>query len=207
MPKGVLWNLFLAAIPAVLGYALGWSLSKRGKRRNIPLILCLPLAGAWIAMLPNSCYLLSEWRHFLFNEHWRYLLDASENDHAAMLDVAKWGLVFIGYSGIGVLFFVLAVRPVERVLRANGHNPILHAPAFFFVISLGDYLGLIVRLNSWNVINHPLIVWEAADNALFNPDALIPILIFAAILWVIYEAADLWMDGVKQRLSALSEPK
>lgn len=203
MIRWIAWNLFLAAIPAILGYILGWAIRKQGKRRNLHVFLCLPIAVAWLAFLPNAPYLISEWRHLLFDQRWKYLLTAAETDHAAMLDVATYALAFLAYSGAGIILFVLAIRPVERAMRANRSAPLLYAPFLFFFVSLGVYLGLIVRLNSWHIITQPREVWNASSSGLLNPNALIPMLVFAVTLWLIYEAVDLWMDGVRERLARM----
>ncbi len=195
------WNLFLAAIPVILGYATAWGLSKQGKGHRLPLLICIPLAIAWIFFLPNSCYLLTEWRHLLFDERWKDLLESGHTDRGAMLSTAKWALLFLAYSGTGVLMFVLAVRPMERWLRSTGQKSFLFAPLFFFVVSLGVYIGLIVRLNTWDVIHRPVRVWDAVGDGLFVPGHVVPIAAFALILWGTYEAVDLWIDGVAARLA------
>ena len=62
----VAWNLFLAVIPVALAFAIA-----RGARRDmreagrIRWGLWLPLGVVWLAFLPNSCYLLTEWRQLL----------------------------------------------------------------------------------------------------------------------------------------------
>lgn len=196
-------DLFLAAVPVPLGYVLGWALGAGGRKGGLPPLLALPLAVVWLAFLPNACYLLTEWRHFLFDERWQHLLLRGGEDRRAMLAAAKWALLFLAFSGAGVLAFTLAIRPVERGLLARRRTPWLLAPPFFFLVSLGVYLGLIVRLNSWDLFQRPLAVWEAADDVIFNPERLATVAVFAAILWMLYEAVDLWVDGVADRLRRL----
>ncbi len=196
----VTWNLFLAGIPVVLAYVLGWGLVQRGKRRNLPLIVCLPIAIAWVLFLPNACYLITEWRHLLFDEYWAPLLQGGKEDPNAMLSTAKWAVLFLGYSSIGMLLFVLAIRPVERYLKSAGHKTLLYAPIFFLLISLGVYLGLIVRLNSWDVFQRPSLVWAEIQDAFEKPSILTAIAVFAGVLWAMYEAVDIWVDGVSERV-------
>lgn len=198
--RSVGWNLFLAVIPVALAYALAWGLGGRGRQRHLPLWVCLPLALGWLAFLPNTCYLLTEWRHLLFDQRWADLLDSGNTDRRAMLSTAKWALFFLAYSGTGVLLFALAIRPMERRLRTTGRHSLLYAPPFFFLMSLGVYLGLIVRLNSWDIVQRPLYCWQKAMEALVNPTLLVSICVFALILWGTYEAVDLWVEGVTDRL-------
>ncbi len=198
---GVGWNLFLALIPVVLGYALSWGLSGRGRRRRMPSWIAVPLGLLWLIFLPNTCYLLSEWRHLLLDTRWMGVIDAAQgNNKSAMLLLAKGSLFFLGYSGTGILLFVLAIRPVERYLRSVGVAMIAIAPFLFFLTSLGVYMGLIVRLNSWDLWNRPGHVLDVAANALTNTTLLGSITVFAILLWILYEAVDLWVDGVADRL-------
>jgi uncharacterized membrane protein len=193
-----MWNLLLALIPVPLGYLLAWLLRKRPKLAGL-LLLALPLAVAWLAFLPNTCYLLTEWRHLLFDRRWEKLLDTGHESSRSMYLTAKWALFFLAYSGLGVFLFVLAVRPVEHWLRSVGGKPYLVAPFFFFLLSLGVYLGLIVRLNSWDLVRRPLFVWNTTVEAVTTRHILMAIGVFAVLLWGLYEGADIWVDGVRDR--------
>jgi uncharacterized membrane protein len=195
------WNLFLAAIPAVLGYLISWGLGAKGRRRVLPAWIAAPLALVWLVFLPNTCYLLSEWRHLLIDERWMGVVSAAQtNDPYAMYSLARGSLFFLAYSGLGVMLFVLAVRPIERWLRSVGISMIAVAPFLFWLTSLGVYMGLIVRLNSWDLLNRPAHVIDVAANAVTNTTLLGSITVFAILLWALYEAVDLWVDGLTDRL-------
>lgn len=198
MLVGVLWNLLLAVIPVVLAYLLAWLLRKRLKLAGI-LLLAVPLGIAWLAFLPNTCYLLTEWRHLLFDKRWEPLLDAGHENPAAMYGTAKWALFFLLYSGTGVFLFVLGVRPMEHWLRSTGQKSFLYAPFFFFLVSLGVYLGLVLRLNSWDLVRRPQFVVNVALEAVTSRPLLVAISVFAVLLWALYEGADIWVDGVRAR--------
>lgn len=198
MLRSVFWNLLLAAIPVALGAVLAWGAA--GKRRRLPLPVLWLLGAAWLVFVPNTCYLFTEWRHLLFDPRWEWMLDAGHSDRQAMLLTAQWSLMFLGYSGVGALLFVLAMRPVERCLRAARQPFLLYAPPLFFLISLGVYLGLIMRLNSWDALQRPELVLRRTVDALSNPTLLATIGVFALILWGVYEALDLWCDAVVERV-------
>jgi uncharacterized membrane protein len=183
----------------LLGYALKWSLGSKGRPR-LPKAVSALLALAWLAFLPNTCYLLTEWRHFLFDPAWEKLLDRAHEDSGALMSTAKWSLFFLAYSGIGVLLFAMSVRPVERSVQARGKSWFLLAPPLFFLTSAGVYLGLIVRLNSWDIATRPAVVWTEVVAALARPNVMISVVVFAALLWALYEAVDIWIEGVAQRL-------
>ena len=199
--SNITWNLFLAVIPVVLAYILAWGLGGKGKGRVLPGWIAFPLGLAWLAFLPNTCYLLSEWRHLLIDQHWMGVISAvQENDKFAMYSLARASLFFLAYSGAGVLTFVLAVRPIERWLQTIGISMMVVAPALFWFTSLGVYMGLIVRLNSWDLWNRPAHVVDVAMNAVTNSTLLGSITVFAILLWALYEAVDLWVDGLTGRL-------
>ncbi|MCC6728352.1 MAG: DUF1361 domain-containing protein [Chthonomonadales bacterium] len=202
MLRWIAWNLFLAAVPVGLAAMIGWGAGGKGRKRRLPSVLLIAIALVWLAFLPNTCYLLTEWRHLLFDARWEAVLDAGHVDRGAMLSTAKWSLFFLAYSGSGVLLFALAIRPVEGLLRARGYPPYLYAPFFFALVSFGVYLGLIVRLNSWDLVTRPEYVWQVTVDSLASTRILAAVGAFALILWGLYEAVDLWVDGVAGRLRA-----
>jgi uncharacterized membrane protein len=200
--RWILWNLSLAVIPVVVGYLLAagaqtWTL----RRRRVPWIAWLPLALVWFAFLPNTCYLLTEWRHFLFDAHFTSLRNAADTNRTLMLNVARQGLFFLIYSGVGVLCFALSIRPIEQLLRQTRAPLLPWAVPFFFLTSLGVYMGLIVRLNSWDILTRPGYVLGIAVHAMTTPLVLKTILVFAVLLWMLYELVDIWVDGAAARLA------
>lgn len=199
MHPGVLWNVFLAALPVCFAGLLTVvceGFRKAGKR--CPWFIWLPLGLCWLAFLPNACYLLTEWRHFLFQG----LPYAFENyaGRDTKIFIAKDGLFFLLYSLTGCLCFALAIRPVERLLRKAGGNPLLWAAPLFFLISLGVYLGLVIRLNSWHIVTHPTYVLVTTLRTLSDPQLVKGIVIFGFLLFLLYEALDIFLDGLALRL-------
>lgn len=201
-PTWILYNIFLASIPVLLGYALAaWLNRKRSKRGWTPLFVLVTvlLTAAWLAFLPNTCYLLTEWRHYIFSPAMADLRAAADTNRSR-LHFASFGLFYVIYSGVGVLCFALAIRPVDRALsRRPVPKPLLAIP-FFLLLSLGVYMGLIVRLNSWDLVLRPGLVWATWMHAAETPALLRAILIFAFLLWLLYLVVDIWIDGVELRL-------
>jgi uncharacterized membrane protein len=200
----IVWNILLAVIPAVAAYLLAAGV-EHYKPRGIAWLIWLPLALTWFAFLPNTCYLLTEWRHLLFDPFYKNMREGIDTP-TIRLKVAEQTLFFMGYSGIGVLCYTLAIRPIERMLRRTRVNPLLLAPPFFFLTSLGVYMGLIRRLNSWQIATQPRIVWDVAVHALTTPLLLEVIAVFAVLLWLLYEFVDIWIDGIMQRLGRGGSP-
>lgn len=173
------WNLFLAALPILCGIALARRLEVRSgtpARR----VGTLALAAAWLLLLPNAPYLLTEVRHFLFDPPWRDLLE--NPSPAARRALFTWGLAFLAYGAVGLAAFTAALRPVENALRSRWPGlRRLRAP-FFFVIALGVWLGLVPRWNSWDVVVSPLGILGSALHAVTTPPTLLSIAAFAMVL-------------------------
>ena len=197
----ILWNLFLAAVAPVMAYALAKGAERFTiKTRRVPWFVWIPLAIGWLVFLPNTCYLLTEWRHFFFDAMYENLRQTAREDRAYMLTVAELGFFFLLYSGFGVICFVLSIRPMEGLCRAAGVPMAYFKVPFFFLISLGVYMGLIVRLNSWDIVTRPGYVFDVAMYAFSRLSLLKVIAAFAFLLWLLYEALDIWMDGLSWRL-------
>jgi uncharacterized membrane protein len=202
--KWVIWNVFLAAIPVATAYALSFGVSRwTVRKRIVPWWVWLPLCAVWLAFLPNTCYLLTEWRHFLFDEPMPDLIRRADMDRGVMLGIAKWGLFFLVYSGIGAASFVLSIRPIHRLIRLAKIPAWFPGAAFFLLTSFGVYLGLIVRLNSWDIVHRPRYVWEVSVQAIENPTLVRVVVVFAFLLWLLYLTGDVWMDGLAVRMGRL----
>lgn len=201
-----LWNILLALIPVVLGGLLAANVEKwTYKGRRVPLAAWTPLALLWLVFLPNTCYLLTEWRHFLFDAGSVTLRQEALAYAPLKLEVAAQGLFFAVYSAIGVLCFGLSIRPVACCLKRQGVRLLPLAVPFFLLTSLGVYMGLNVRLNSWDLVTRPDRVFLIAFHALATPLLLAIIIGFAGLLWLIYEVVDIWIEGVERRVKTFRQ--
>jgi uncharacterized membrane protein len=199
-----LWNLFLAAIPVFAGYLLA-EVARRARigQRSADRFLIVPLGLVWLAFLPNSCYLMTEWRHFLFHPHFQAVRAATNPNDFSALRVAKQAAFFVAYSGFGMLCFSLAIRPVARMLANLGIRPSRVAVPFFVAVSVGVYIGLILRLNSWDLALRPRYVLALGFRAMLRPKLLTVILGYAGVLGLVYLFCDIWLDGLRIRMHLL----
>ncbi|HLK60707.1 MAG TPA: DUF1361 domain-containing protein [Chthonomonadaceae bacterium] len=196
----IAWNLFLACVPVALAYLLAIGAERFTlQKKRVPWYAWLPLGLLWFAFLPNTCYLFTEWRHYLFDPFFVGTRRYGPNGEA-LIQSARQGLVFLLYSAVGFLSLGLSIRPVHRLLRKAGQHPVWMAPPFFFLVSLGVYLGLILRLNSWELFLSPRHVLEIAGESLQNLRLIKVLILFAGTLWLLYLIVDIWVDGVKQRI-------
>ena len=201
----VIWNLFLAIVPVVLAFVIA-----RGVRREqaatgyVQWLLWGPLALVWLIFLPNSCYLLTEWRHYL-DTLTQSPLFSQAHQGGGRLDFFLVTGFYLVYSGAGLLAFFLAVWPLDRLTRRRlGWWGLALRPLIFPLCALGVYLGLMRgRFNSWDLVNGSRLGDLLATTAQIfeRPAVLISVLIFGAVLWIFYAAFDIWMDGIAWRLS------
>ncbi|MDI6828218.1 MAG: DUF1361 domain-containing protein [Armatimonadota bacterium] len=196
----VTWNTFLALIPVATGYAISYLAKKqRLFGINLATVSLVFLGVIWFAFLPNTCYLLTEWRHFLNKVGCTGLYAKWTVDHGAALDLMIYTLFYLCYSGIGVLTFTLAVRPIARMLKARRATLWVWGIPFFLLMSVGVYLGLVLRFNSWDLFTRPSKVWESVVSLWSRPAPSFFIIAFAAFLWLIFIAMDIWVDGLIAR--------
>ena len=200
----VIWNLFLAAVPVGLAFVIARGL--RGQRRAgepIRWALWLPLLLVWLIFLPNTCYLLTEWRHYLQTLLSSPVYFQAQQGREGFIDFLIMTGFYMIYSGIGLLTFFLAVWPLDRLARRRLGGWAWPVQGMIFILcALGVYLGLIFRFNSWDLL-HPaklIDILATAVGVQGRPLLLGFLLGFGAILWVLYSVFDVWMDGAAWRL-------
>lgn len=199
MLGAALWNLFLAVLPIPLGLALARRIALADPARRCPGPRTLVLAAAWLLLLPNAPYLLTDIRHFLFDARWRELSGSAGHDAAALRASALWGLGFLAYGVAGLVALTLAVRPVQEAIRR--HRPALRRLRipFFLVVALGVWLGLIPRFNSWDALLRPGEVVGAALWVFTQPATLALIVGFGLLLATLHDVVCATWDGWRLR--------
>lgn len=193
----VAWNIFLAVIPVVLAYTIFRLYDKRSSSLVRASMAILGLV--WLAFLPNTCYLLTEWRHFLGTLDYANLYSRWQTDSDATLMLLTYTLFYMCYSGIGVFTFALAIRPVACIAKKSGATLWVWAIPLFLLMSVGVYLGLVLRFNSWELINKPGAIWASAVSVLHRPTLAAFVVLFAGFLWIAFIAVDIWIDGLVAR--------
>ncbi len=190
----------LAIIPVAAGYAIN-AVYRSKATAALRYSVSTVLAAVWFVFLPNTCYLLTEWRHFLVTVDGRNLFMRARVDSAYLIELISLSLFYFLYSSFGMLMFALAIRPVERAVVKGGLALRLWAFPFFATVSLGVYLGLILRFNSWDLLTRPGMVWSAIIELTARPLLSAFIVAFGAFLWLCYELLDIWIDGFHCRFA------
>jgi uncharacterized membrane protein len=205
-PQNVIWNLFLAIIPVALGFVIAAGM-RRQKRSGgaISWLFWLALLLIWLVFLPNTCYLLTEWRHYLATIVTSPVYLEAQTSRPIFIDFLLMTGFYLLYTGCGLLTFFLAVWPLDRLARRRLRNWVWPLQALIFALcALGVYLGLIDRFNSWDLA-HPARLYAILETSLRvqqRPLLFGFILGFGAILWLLYTFFDIWMDGAAWRLRA-----
>jgi uncharacterized membrane protein len=205
-PTHIVWNIFLAVVPVALAllFALG-ARRQRDTTGRINWIAWSPVLLLWLAFLPNTAYLLTEWRHYLeilTTTPQVFLL--ARHSPRYMFDFLWLSTFYVVYTGIGVASFYLALWPVDRIVRPHW----IVRGLFFIVCSLGVYVGLIPRYNSWNLAHEPYTVWHTAVAAMLDLPLCLLVIGFGLFLWGLYFVFGLAVDGLKVRIEQrrLGEP-
>lgn len=193
------WNLLLAVVPVLLAQIVAW-LAKRRRGSGFARVAVWMSGLAWLAFLPNTCYLLTEWRHFLETLDATNLYLRARLSAPTTLWLMGYTAFYLLYSGFGVLCFALAVRPVAATLRRAGANLLVPGAALFGTMAVGVYLGLILRFNSWDLLTRPREVLDSVLALGSRPLMSLLLVAFAGFLWLAYVAVDIWLDGLNLRL-------
>lgn len=146
--KYLVWNLTLAWVPLLLAILMAVAHARRHS------VVQLVVFGAlWLLFLPNAPYVLTDFVH-LGDAHRLY-------DSLLVGSFAFTGLA-LGFASL-LLVQLVVTRAGDALL---GWVTALLA---LFLASVGVYLGRVVRLNSWDAIQHPHRVWEIAQPRLADP--------------------------------------
>lgn len=146
----VMINIGLALIPFVFAFVL-FKWSNSSKSRNI---LWWLGAMVFVLFLPNSAYTLTDIIHYI----------------AAIQspDISLLQLIFL-YTPFYILYmlfcfecYVLSVQWSFQYIKAQQWQTLskLYLPVILFLTAIGVYLGRFQRLESYDIVRNPLIVFK-----------------------------------------------
>jgi uncharacterized membrane protein len=182
------WNLFLAAIPVVIGVVVF-----RARRHTL---LWWLGAGAFIAFLPNAPYVLTDIVH----------LPGDLHDHPGR--IVRLGVVFqyATFAAGGLLLYALALRSVVRHLLRAGWSRWVVAGSEIGLHALscaGVYLGRVNRLNSWYLVTQPHNVVASASSSVGSREAVGVMLATFVILAPVTTMVRWAIDEISVRTTAV----
>ena len=180
------WNLLLAWLPVILAFAIVSSLEKYPWLSWRPLVLTM----VWVALLPNSFYLISDLIHLpeVLSQNLIY-------------DSAMFELFILNGLALGCFSLFLIHRELSK--RINNISALALVLFTLLLCSFAIYLGRDLRWSSWDLLSNPAGILFDIANPLVSPshhfDAYTTTLIFFPLLSTIYCGA--W------RLSFIITPK
>lgn len=197
-------NIVLALIPVALAFSAAYTGRKfTSANSKFRWLVFFPLFVAWIAFLPNTCYLWTEWRHYLHTVGLVSGVQNGRHDHGTIVGLLFITGFYVLYTGLGVVTFFLSIWPLERLMRQHSvpASWLLQA-VLFQLCSLGVYLGLIDRFNTKDLLRPWYVdrVWNSSLSALSNPLDITLIVLFGLVLWSVYIFCDIWLDGAVLRI-------
>jgi len=134
----LMWNLFLAWLPLLFSMALEKTLRKRLWSSWTALLL----TALWLAFLPNSFYMISDFIHIQEVRRFDILYDV---------------IMLTSFIMNGVLLGYLSLYEVHRQLlrRLQSRTTHILITVLLFVCSFAIYLGRDLRWNSWDILINP----------------------------------------------------
>lgn len=134
----LIWNLFLAWVPLVFA----WWLIKVLRHKLWSSWEALTASALWLAFLPNSFYMVSDYIH---------LQEVPQEDllYDAVLLTSFISLAFI----LGVCSLYLVHQ--EFIKRFSLRSSNIWLALVLLLCSFGIYLGRDLRWNSWDILTNP----------------------------------------------------
>lgn len=198
------WNLFLAVLGVALAQALAAMVRAHRKRGDAALAVPLALLGlVWLLVLPNTCYLFTEVRHLFDAIEHQDLWSRAHRSTWAQVTLAMRGAVLAIYGVSGALTFGLSIRIVREAVEDAGVRTRRFLPVFFVLVALGVHLGLVMRLNSWDVLTRPMDVLASVLRIVSGRRRVLALVLGGGLLWTVYAIVDVWIDGARLRWARL----
>lgn len=150
----VIWNLFLLLLPSLICALMIDLWQKTGYKKIGHWLSAGFLFVLWLVIIPNSAYVIADIRHITG------FCPPSEN---RICSENAWHIMFFfTYGLLGWLAFVYFLNQmkylIEVVLGASLAK--IYIFAMMPIVSLGVLLGLVDRLNTWDLIFHPVFVFK-----------------------------------------------
>jgi len=197
-------DFLLAFVPVILANVIARgmradALAGRPRRR----VLWGSMLLAWLIFLPNTAYLLTEWRHYvnIITEHplYRHIYRGYGFTPGGTLFMALFTAFYFIYAGSGIVSMFLAIRPLDRLLtQAPARIRNLWRGVIFLLCSFGVFLGFVEKLNSWQILSGRAlyVIARGAWHVMSQPALAIVVIGFAGFLWAAYRALVLFENGL-----------
>jgi uncharacterized membrane protein len=147
----LVWNLFLASLPALAALAF-----VRAAERRAPAPVQAAWFALWLVFLPNAPYIVTDFMHLRL----RPLVPL-------WYDIA----ILASCAGTGLLLTYTSLADVQGVMarKFSQFAGWLLAAAVLVLSGFGIYLGRVLRWNSWDALSSPLGLLADIVDRVLNP--------------------------------------
>ena len=149
----MVWNLLLAVAPlAAAVFAV------KAKNKWIRILF----GAVWLVFLPNAFYVLTDFIHisqlvFFEGNYYAFKTVTYAHDIVIYLELVS---IALGYL-LAVISGIWAVRKVHVAIKKKWAPVVL--TAVFLLVGYAMYIGRFIRLNSWDIVNVPLLIQKLTD--------------------------------------------
>jgi uncharacterized membrane protein len=164
------WNLFLSWIPLIAAFIAN-NLTKR--YGNVPVTLIL-LSLFWLAFFPNAPYMVTDLAHLTVD----YQRDLTWHDTIMLFFYAEVSL----FNGLVSLYWI---HQAWRQVFSRRTSTIFLC-ASLPLAGLGVYLGRMRRMNSWDIIHEPKLIFNSVFESLTDRTAWVFSLEIGVLLGILY---------------------
>lgn len=186
------WNIFLILLPLAIWLLLKkyWLRTRLAKFSQKCLALALFIL--WLLFFPNTAYVITDVRHLL-----NYCPADSLNQ--VCLPNAWMVMFFFAYASIGWVAFYYLLKLMSELIGEIFSRT--WSRIFIFLIiplaAMGVLLGLLSRLNSWDIFFYPLLLVSVAWLYVSELNYFANWAAFSIFLYLLYFAGDAIFRKVK----------
>ena len=183
----LVWNVFLAWLPALLAWKIIRYHDKNSLRPTVILWII-----AWVLFLPNTFYIVSDFIHL------HTVGGASKLFDAALL---------FAFSLTGFLLGIASLAVVHSWLNTyiKKRNSGILIGGVILLSSFAIYLGRYQRWNSWDIIFNPLgILFDISDRIIHptsHPETFTTTLLFFILIGGVYACVYYMVHRIARRMS------
>jgi uncharacterized membrane protein len=185
----VVINFILAFIPFVLAFYL----FKVSHHRSV---LWWLLSLVFIAFLPNSAYVLTDIIHFIAAVKSPKISDT----YLIFVLIPFYSLFLL----INFEFYVISIQWAEQYLKHLQQGLLSKAfiPIIHLLAAIGVYLGRFQRLESSDIIHHPIIVFRDVLVDISGGKSLVIIMALFLLFYSLYEVFSRVNNAIKGKVKA-----
>jgi uncharacterized membrane protein len=172
----VIWNILLAVFAIYITQitVAAWNSQK-------PIAIKILLSALWLALLPNTAYLMTDARHLIAS--------CPLDSYGKICSENAWmSLFFFAYAALGWPAFVMALRPMTKLVseRFNKRSAIIFAAITCILSAWGVLIGLLGRFNSWDIVLRPVRVLKYSLSYFSNGELFTNFIIVSIIFIILY---------------------